>query len=95
MPGKFSPFGWIIRLATDLKLLFQLVSDFTSGRYRRVPVRSIIVFIAAVVYIVFPVDILPDMIPGYGQIDDALVALLGLYLLEKDIQDYSQWRNSQ
>lgn len=94
-PGRYTPFGWIARLVADVKLLFQLARDFIRGDYRRVPVRAIVVFVAAAVYILFPIDIIPDVIPGYGQIDDALVAVLGLYLLEKDLQDYRQWRDGQ
>ena len=94
-PGKYTPWGWALRLASDIRLLFQMVGDVARGHYRQVPIGSIIVFVVAVVYILFPFDFLPDFIPGYGQIDDALVALLGLYLLEKDIQNYKQWRDGQ
>ncbi|MFP4447001.1 MAG: YkvA family protein [Desulfosudaceae bacterium] len=49
----------------------------------------------AIAYILFPFDLLPDYIPGYGQIDDAIVALGCLFFLEKDLTVYKAWRNHQ
>lgn len=37
-----------------------------------------ICLIAAVVYFVIPVDMIPDLIAGIGWLDDILVSLLGL-----------------
>jgi uncharacterized membrane protein YkvA (DUF1232 family) len=36
--------------------------------------------VVALVYLLFPADLLPDWIPGLGQMDDLSVALLGLKL---------------
>lgn len=74
-------------------MLFLLVNDYIHGRYRRVPIRAMAVLVFALVYIFCPFDIIPDYLPGYGQIDDAVVALLCLYLLEKDIDAYKKWRS--
>ena len=35
---------------------------------------------AAIAYVVFPVDILPDVVPIAGQLDDVAIVLLGLKL---------------
>ncbi len=36
-----------------------------------------------ILYFVFPIDILPDFIPGLGQLDDIGVVLLGINLLAR------------
>ena len=87
--------GLPVRLIEDLRLLFLLIKDFIRGRYRRVPAWSIAVLMFALVYIFSPFDIIPDYLPGYGQIDDIIVAFLCLYFLEKDLYVYKQWRNEQ
>ena len=35
------------------------------------------IIIATLAYFVFPIDIIPDIIAGFGQLDDLLVALAG------------------
>jgi len=44
-----------------------------------VPLWAKIVPLAAVAYIIFPLDILPDFIPGFGQLDDLTILLVGLW----------------
>ena len=44
----------------------------------RVPVSSRLALGAALVYLVSPIDLIPDFIPVAGQIDDAVVLLLVL-----------------
>ena len=68
-----------------------MLRDLARGRYRKIPYTTLLALFIAVVYICFPMDFLPDVIAGYGQIDDALVALLCLFLMEKDLQDYKDW----
>jgi uncharacterized membrane protein YkvA (DUF1232 family) len=37
----------------------------------------IALFIGAVLYVISPVDLIPDVIPVLGQIDDAVVGIIG------------------
>ncbi|MBW1851923.1 MAG: DUF1232 domain-containing protein [Deltaproteobacteria bacterium] len=85
------------RLIEDFKLLFSLIKDYWKGAYREVSIWSILAFFFAIVYILYPIDILPDVIPVVGQIDDAAVLLSCLYFLEKDLYKYREWkqRNEQ
>jgi len=81
------------RLIQDFKLLYALIKDYWKGEYREVSLWSIIVFFFAIVYIISPVDVLPDFIPGTGQIDDVTVLLVCLYFLEKDLYRYKEWKD--
>ena len=82
------------RFVQDIKLLFSLIKDYCKGVYREVSYWSIIVFFFAIAYIIFPADILPDVIPVIGQLDDAAVLLFCLVFLEKDLYKYNEWKNS-
>jgi uncharacterized membrane protein YkvA (DUF1232 family) len=53
-------------------LLRRLVRD------ERVPVRSKLLLMALAGYLVLPVDLIPDFLPGVGQLDDALVVVFAL-----------------
>lgn len=58
-----------------------------SGRLladSRVPVTERMLVAGAIVYVIIPFDLIPDMIPFVGQIDDAyLIALTLLRLMER------------
>jgi uncharacterized membrane protein YkvA (DUF1232 family) len=59
------------------KLLFRLMRD------PRVPVRRKLLAVAAAGYAVMPVDLIPDVLPVLGQLDDLLLIVLALkHLLE-------------
>lgn len=45
----------------------------------RVPVRSKMVLAGTVAYLVSPIDVIPDFVPGAGQLDDVVVAVLALH----------------
>jgi uncharacterized membrane protein YkvA (DUF1232 family) len=47
----------------------------------RVPPRARVVLALVVAYLALPFDLVPDMIPVAGQLDDALVLALGLRLV--------------
>lgn len=63
--------GFFAELWQQAKLVFQLFLD------RDVPIYLKILPIAAIAYLLFPVDFLPDIVPGLGQIDDLTILLLG------------------
>jgi uncharacterized membrane protein YkvA (DUF1232 family) len=45
----------------------------------RVPKRSKLVLGGTFLYLVSPIDVVPDFVPGLGQLDDIVVALLALH----------------
>ena len=85
--------GFLARLFQDLKLLIPLIKDYWKGTYRDVSVKSIVIFVAALAYIISPIDLIPDYIIGLGQIDDAVILGLSLYFLEKDLRKYQEWKD--
>ena len=90
--GNIFKIGLLARLFQDLRLLLALIRDYWKGEYRDVSATSIVIFVVAVVYILSPIDIMPDYILGLGQIDDAAILALSLYFLEKDLLKYREWK---
>jgi uncharacterized membrane protein YkvA (DUF1232 family) len=59
-------------------LLGRLIKD------NRVPIAEKTLFAAAIIYVIMPLDFIPDVIPFIGQVDDAyLVALTLLRLINR------------
>jgi uncharacterized membrane protein YkvA (DUF1232 family) len=86
--GKIGILGWLIG---DLKLFFSLIKDYRSGAYKKFPFLSVAGIVFTLAYIISPIDLIPDYIIGIGQIDDAAVVGLCLYLLRKDLGNYKKW----
>jgi len=92
MPRNIIRFGLFARLFQNLRLLIPLIKDYWKGNYRDVSAKSIVIFVVALVYIISPIDLIPDYIIGLGQIDDAAILGLSLYFLEKDLRKYKEWK---
>lgn len=45
----------------------------------RVPRRSKLILGGTLLYLVSPIDVVPDFVPGLGQVDDLVVVLLSLH----------------
>ena len=72
--------------------LFSLVSSYSKNEYTDVPIGSVIAAVSALAYWLAPVDLIPDVIPVVGQLDDAAVATACLTLISSDLEDYEAWR---
>ena len=84
--------GFLGRLVQDFRLIGPFIKDYRSGAYPRFPLLSIFEIAFTIVYFVSPIDLIPDYLIGIGQIDDATVAGLCLYLVEKDLRRYKEWK---
>ncbi len=75
----------------DLLLLYYYVKDIVSGRYRHYNALKLVMAVALLIYIVTPLDFIPDWLPAIGFLDD--VALLGyvVKLLDGELDRYFHW----
>jgi uncharacterized membrane protein YkvA (DUF1232 family) len=80
---------------SNLLLLMSLVKDYYQGNYRNIPYKTISAGVVGLLYVINPIDIVPDFIPFIGQVDDALVLKFCLKLMEKDLAKYKTWKDEQ
>ena len=76
----------------DVPAMISLIRSYIRKEYREVPVASIIAALAAVIYVVSPVDLIPDFIPGAGMLDDAAVFVICWKMIHDDVDKYQAWR---
>lgn len=76
------------------KLMLSLVRDYWAGRYRQVPYWVISACALALLYVLNPMDVIPDMIPVIGYLDDATVVAFCLKLIERELERYRAWKES-
>ena len=79
----------------DLLLLYYYVKDVASGHYREYSRGKVVLIVALLIYVVTPIDIIPDWLPGIGFLDD--MALLGyvVKMADAELQRYYKWSKKQ
>jgi len=80
------------QLTNQVRLMLDLVDDYTSGRYRKVRWYSLAIAVAAALYFISPSDLIPDALPGIGQLDDLLIMAFALRLLKADLSSYARYK---
>ncbi len=85
----------IERFFTDIQLFLGLLKDFYAGKYRNIPYKSIASIVTALLYLINPIDIIPDAIPIIGQIDDALILGFCVKMIESDLEKYRLWKTTK
>lgn len=73
-------------------IILPMFREVFAGSYK-IPVATLLLFIASLFYIVSPVDIIPDWIIGLGWIDDLLLFSYASKFLEKELEKYQQHKN--
>ena len=92
---KFSARGPLARFVEDGKLLMSIVKDYWAGAYRQVPYGVIASSVFTLIYVLNPFDMVPDVLPLIGQLDDVAVLGACLLLVEHDLHTYKDWKLGQ
>ena len=92
---KFSARGPLRRFIEDGKILTALVRDWREGKYRQALYGTIAAVVFGLIYVFNPLDIVPDVLPIIGAVDDATVIGALLLLVERDLQKYRTWKEGQ
>lgn len=92
---QFESTGPLGRFVKDAKLMLAIVKDYWNGSYREIPWWSIASIVAALLYVINPFDLIPDVLPVIGQLDDALVVAACLLLVEQDLHEYGEWKTAR
>lgn len=87
--------GILSRFLLEVTLLLGLVKDYAGGRYRKVPWFIVAAIVIALLYLIDPLDLVPDFIPGIGLIDDATVLAVCLKMVSADLAKYRVWREER
>ncbi len=78
----------------DIKILFAMLSDSVKGRYK-VPLRTLGAVVFTLLYFVNPFDVIPDLIPFLGYIDDAFILSMCIKFIGTDLEEYRAWKECE
>lgn len=90
---KFLTHGPLSRFIEDGKLLISIVKDYLAGKYRQIPWGVIASIVFSLIYVLNPLDLVPDVLPIIGQVDDVAVMGAVLMMVEQDLYKYKTWRD--
>jgi len=76
----------------DLCDILELLRDRIAGTYTETPWRTIAALTGALIYVVSPIDLILDFIPGIGFLDDAIMIGLAIKLAQPDLAKYRAWK---
>ena len=77
---------------SEIPVLVSIIRSYIRKEYPALPITTAVGILAALIYFISPIDIIPDAIPGIGLIDDAFVIGLCLKFVSADVDEYRRWR---
>ena len=86
--------GWLTPIKADLQTLLRLLRAYGEGNYREVSGKNLALAALGLFYLVSPLDVLPDFIPG-GFADDAAVIGFVLRKLRGELAAFEAWERGR
>lgn len=83
----------ILKLRSQLTDLIDMLTAYYKGEYKRVPYKTLVKALGAVIYFVSIIDLIPDFIPFFGLLDDVAVVAWVVTGISKDISHFKLWRD--
>lgn len=72
-------------------LLFSMLLDSFKGKYS-LPKKTALLLVFAFLYLISPVDIVPDIFPLIGLVDDVAVLVFAFNFIRGDLENYRAWK---
>lgn len=97
-----SRWGWLRRLksrawafkrmARGLRFFIPMTHDVVRGRFRPIPWKAFVLMVAAVGYLLLPLDLIPDFVVLFGVLDDVVIVGWLLNRIDDQLEAYRAWR---
>lgn len=91
--SKAEGIGEFDEIKTDLKTVFSLVGDYLHGNYKKVSKTSLLLIIGSLLYLLNPMDLVPDFLLGVGFLDDLAVFTYMIKKIRQELDKYRTWKD--
>lgn len=75
---------------SDFKILINMAKDILAGRYK-VNTWNASIIVGTIIYVVSPIDAIPDLIPVLGWLDDVTIVGYALSKLSIEMKRYKEY----
>jgi uncharacterized membrane protein YkvA (DUF1232 family) len=86
--------GRLTPIKKDIQTLLRLMRAYGEGRYRQLSGKNLVLAGLGIIYLVSPLDVLPDFLPG-GFFDDAAVIGFILKKIRTELVAFEIWERAQ
>ncbi len=83
------------QIRTDIQMLMSVIQSSVNGDYSDLSDNTLVVLTATLLYVLSPVDMIPDMIPGAGFTDDAAVVNFCVNMYRDELDRFLLWRENR
>ena len=83
------------KILSNVPILIDLVRAYIRKEYTNLPLGTIISIVGGLIYVLSPIDAIPDLLPMVGYLDDATVIAGIINLVGNDIAEYKAWLDSK
>ena len=74
--------------------LVRLVRSYATGEYRQIQISTIVSGLAVLLYVVSPIDLIPDFIPVVGFLDDLSLVSWFIGKFHGEITRFREWEQT-
>lgn len=98
LTAKMSTVNWkdvsLTNTQQKFYVLGRMAKAYASGNYRDISWKSMLIVLAAIIYFVNPIDLIPDLVPGLGLTDDFSILLWVYNTLSNEVRKFLAWEQS-
>lgn len=80
------------KVKNDLCLMYYYIKDVATGEYKGYDGTRLLIILAALIYVVSPIDLIPDLVPG-GLVDDATIVAWAFKEAYDELEKYKAWKD--
>lgn len=73
---------------------FRMIKMYYKGEYK-MKLTDILLPALALIYVISPIDIIPDFVPVIGALDDLAILAFAIPMLMKEVDKFLLWENQK
>ena len=81
----------LVQVKEKLVMMASYLTDIANGNYKEYDGKKLLVVAGAIIYVITPIDLLPDLIPP-GLIDDISIVVWAMKEAAEELTRYLQWK---
>lgn len=89
---KMKTLPMIGNVLSNVPIMFKLVNSYLKNEYTDISRKSLVIIVSALSYLVAPIDLIPDLVPVVGLIDDMAIVSVCIKRVKPELEKYLAWQ---